>query len=226
MSTETKVAVSTTMMATTHAFMTVAIAALAVPALSEYAAPPLVLAAAFVGGLAPDFDMLASHRKTLHFPVYFPVLAAGVLSAGFAAGSTPLVLAGVAVAAAAVHSLSDVFAGSPEAEPWNPTTDIAVYNHALGRWHRPRRYVRYSGAPEDFLLAAACVAVAVLSPATGVWADSALVALLTVTGLYTAARKHLTTIAATARSLLPVWVPTVSVTESEHGGSTLTIRFR
>ncbi|RLM96327.1 metal-dependent hydrolase [Haloarcula sp. Atlit-7R] len=213
------------MMATTHAFTTVAVAALATPALSEYAAPPLVLAAAFAGGLAPDFDVLASHRKTLHFPVYFSVLAAVVLGGGLAAGSPPVVLAGVAVAASAVHSLSDVFAGSPEAEPWNPTTDIAVYNHFLGRWHRPRRYVRYSGAPEDFLLAAACGAVAVLSPATGVWADSALLALLAVTGLYTAARKHLAAITATARSRLP-WLPAVSVTESEHGGSTLSVEFR
>lgn len=214
------------MMATTHAFMTVAIAALAVPALSEYAAPPLVLAAAFAGGFAPDFDMLASHRKTLHFPVYFSALAVAVLGGGLLAGSTPLVLAGVAVAAGAVHSLSDILAGSPEAEPWNPTTDIAVYNHCLGRWHQPRRYVRYSGAPEDFLLAAACAAVAVLSPATGVWADSALVALLSVTGLYAVAREHLATITATTRSLLPVWVPSVSVRESEHGGSTLSVEFR
>ncbi|EMA34328.1 hypothetical protein C444_02296 [Haloarcula japonica DSM 6131] len=214
------------MMATTHAFMTVAVAALAMPALSEYAAPPLVLAAAFVGGLAPDFDVVASHRKTLHFPVYFSVLATALLGGGLVTGTTPLILAGVAVAAGAVHSLSDVFAGSPEAEPWNPTTDIAVYNHLLGRWHRPRRYVRYSGAPEDFLLAAACAAVAVLSPATGVWADSALVALLSATGLYTAVRKHLASIAATTRSLLPVRVPSVSVTESEHGGSTLSVEFR
>lgn len=214
------------MMATTHAFMTVAIAALTVPALSEYAAPPLVLAAAFVGGLAPDVDVVATHRRTLHYPVFFAVLAPGLLGAGVIVGSTPLVLAGVILAAAAVHSLSDVFAGSPETEPWNPTTDIAVYNHALGRWHRPRRYVRYSGAPEDFLLAALCTAVAVLSPVTGPWADGALVALLLFSGAYTAARKHLTTIAATARSLAPIPIPTVSVEQSDSGGSTLTLQFR
>ncbi|WP_241692732.1 metal-dependent hydrolase [Haloarcula salina] len=213
-------------MATTHAFTTVALAALAAPALSEYAAPPLVLAAAFVGGLAPDADLLATHRKTLHFPACFTVLAAVLGAVALAAGTAALVLCTVTVAAAAVHSLSDVFAGSPEAEPWNPTTDIAVYNHLLGRWHRPRRYVRYSGAPEDFLLAAVGAGVAVASPATVGWMDGALLALLAATGLYSLSRKHLAAVTAAVGSLVPGALPSVAVEEADDGGSRLAVRFR
>ena len=56
------------MMATTHAVMGVALVALVFP---EFGSVPTVavLLAAFCGGVAPDLDMAATHRKTLHFPV-------------------------------------------------------------------------------------------------------------------------------------------------------------
>lgn len=109
------------MIAVTHALLGLALATLSLPVLSAFAPALVVLAAAFVGNLLPDLDIVAES-------------AIGALAA-------------VALGAAGLHALSDVFGGSPETEPWNPTSDIAVFNHVLGRWHRARRYVRYSGAP-------------------------------------------------------------------------------
>lgn len=57
------------MMATTHALAGVVLGT-AVWALVPEAGMLPVLAAA-LGGLFPDFDLYAGHRKTLHFPVYF-----------------------------------------------------------------------------------------------------------------------------------------------------------
>jgi hypothetical protein len=34
-------------------------------------------------------------------------------------------------------------------DPWTNPGDRAVYDHLRGRWLRPRRWVRYDGAPED-----------------------------------------------------------------------------
>ena len=135
------------MMAVTHALLGPALATLSLPVLSAFAPALVVLAAAFVGNLLPDLDIVAEHRRTLHFPVAAPVLAGVVGVVAVVAESAIGALAAVALGAAGLHALSDVFGGSPETEPWNPTSDIAVFNHVLGRWHRARRYVRYSGAP-------------------------------------------------------------------------------
>lgn len=40
-----------------------------------------------------------------------------------------------------------VFGGGVGSEPWNTTSDRGVYNRFRERWHAPRRWVRYSGAP-------------------------------------------------------------------------------
>ncbi|RLM57371.1 metal-dependent hydrolase [Halobellus sp. Atlit-31R] len=57
------------MMALTHALVSVAVASALLPLGPEYATPPL-LAAALLGGVLPDLDVFAAHRKTLHYPVY------------------------------------------------------------------------------------------------------------------------------------------------------------
>ncbi|RXK48006.1 metal-dependent hydrolase [Halorientalis pallida] len=217
------------MMALTHGLASLALVALATPALSEYAGPPL-LAAAFFGGMAPDLDLVAEHRKSLHFPVGYTLLAA-IFTAWAAVSPSPgVLLCTVAVGAAALHAWSDVLAGSVEPAPWNPTSEQAVYNHALGRWHRPRRLVRYSGAPEDGLLAVGLAAVALLTPATGPTADAALLWLLVVAGAYVLARKRLTELRSRLAALTPAWVvasfPVVSVEETESGATRIALRRR
>lgn len=113
---------------------------------------PVVFAAGLFGGVLPDLDLYTGHRKTLHYPVYYGLLAVG---AGVAAVVQPTALTvGTAVlfAAAATHCLADAFGGGLELRPWEATSERAVYSHYHRRWIAPRRWVRYDGAPEDFLL--------------------------------------------------------------------------
>ena len=214
-------------MALTHGFVALALAAVALPFVPGAATEP-VLAAAFLGGLAPDLDLLAVHRRTLHFPTLYSAGAVALVGAYALAPSAALLLASVAVSAAAVHALSDVLGGSVETEPWNPTTERGVYNHALGAWHSPRRFVRYSGAPEDFLVAAAFVAVAVTAPATGPTTEAAVLWGLAVAGLYAGLRRRFDALGALLRRLVPrplrAGLPAVSVEESDGGGTTLSVR--
>jgi len=157
-------------------------------------------------------------------------LAFGLLAGLWLVPSTGLALAATAVGAAALHAWSDALAGSVETEPWNPTTERAVYNHALGRWHRPRRYVRYSGAPEDGLLAVGAAAVAITAAATGPTAEAGLWWLALVAAGYALARRRLSGLSGRIAPRLPAWLvgalPSVQVDETESGATTLSLRFR
>ena len=216
------------MMALTHGFMSLALATLVLPVVSEYVAPPLVFAAAVVGGVLPDLDVLARHRRTLHSPVLLPVLACCSLALFFLLGGPALLLVGIFVGAAGLHALVDVLGGSAERAPWDPVTEFGVYNHVLRRWHRPRRLVRYSGAPEDFLLGAGFAFAATLSPWTTPAVDLVVVGLLGVAGVYTLARRRLAAIATRLNARVPSWarglLPTLEVEEHEGGGTTVVIR--
>lgn len=214
------------MMATTHGFMSLAVAVVTLPVADEYVSPPLLLAVAFVGGVAPDLDVIATHRKTLHYPFVLP-LCTLVLLVGFSlTSSSGLLLAAVAIGAAALHSVSDVFAGGVEAEPWKRTSEEAVYNHLLSRWHRPRRYVRYAGAPEDVLLGASFAAVALGSGVTSPTVDRLLLGVLALTGLFALSRKRLGGLSRRVVGVVPDelrrGLPSIGVDDTDEG---TTLRF-
>ena len=141
------------MMATTHAFAGLAVVAPVAYAVPELAVPLAV--GALLGGIAPDFDLVLEHRRTLHFPVYGVVAAVPAIVVGLVSpSSATAALAAVAVAAW-LHAASDALGGGLEMDPWTNPTERAVYDHWRGRWLRPRRWVRYDGAPEDAALAVA-----------------------------------------------------------------------
>nr|WP_222844923.1 metal-dependent hydrolase [Haloplanus rubicundus] len=117
----------------------------------EFAAVALV--AGFVGGVVPDLDLYAGHRKTLHYPVYAPPLAAVALVIAAWHPTTATVGVAFVLGGAAVHSLADVLGAGLELRPWEATSDRAVYDHHRGRWIAPRRWVRYDGSPRDLFLA-------------------------------------------------------------------------
>lgn len=208
------------MMALTHGFMGLALAVLALPVVSEHVAP-LVLLGAFLGGLVPDLDVVARHRRSLHYPIGYATATAFCLVFALLTGTFLAVLATVTVGAAALHSLVDILGGSVERAPWDPTTERAVYNHVVGVWHRPRRYVRYSGAPEDFLLCGAFAAVVLASPVTTAATDAVLASLVACAGLYTLGRKRLHRLPGLLAVLLPgrlrAALPAVRVAETEDG---------
>jgi hypothetical protein len=119
---------------------------------------PAVLAAGLFGGILPDLDLYTGHRKTLHYPVYYSLFAAVAAVAAVLQPTGVTVGAAVLFAAAAIHCLADAFGGGLELRPWEGTSERAVYDHFRGRWIAPRRWVRYDGAPEDFVLTLALAA--------------------------------------------------------------------
>ncbi|WP_126662289.1 metal-dependent hydrolase [Haloterrigena salifodinae] len=139
------------MMATTHVFAGLAAVAPVAYLLPELATPLAV--GAILGGLAPDFDLVFDHRRTFHFPVAGAAVAVLAVAVAVAVpGSLTAALAAFAVAAW-LHAVSDAAGSGPEMDPWNHRHDRAVYDHVRGRWLRPRRWIRYDGAPEDAALA-------------------------------------------------------------------------
>jgi len=140
------------MMATTHALAGLL---LALPLV--FVAPEFALVGAFAaiaGGVFPDVDMPGAHRRTLHFPVYYSLAAAVAAGVALLSPAGWSVAAALFLAAAALHSLSDALGGGLELRPWEATSEQAVYSHYHGRWWKPRRWVRYDGAPEDAALGA------------------------------------------------------------------------
>lgn len=194
------------MMATTHAFASTALVALTLPVTARHAPSSSLLAVAFVAGLLPDLDLVTNHRKTLHFPVVLPLGAVACLLCYGAFGWRPLVFLCVAASAAGLHAATDVLGGGIGYEPWHNDSEKAVYNHVLRRWHAPRRFVRYSGAPEDFLLGAALGVPLVLAPSTGPWFDGLLIAVLVGSGAYAATRRRFSAVARLLRARLPAGV--------------------
>ena len=175
------------MMATTHALFGMALGAVALFVAPEYATVAIV--AGGLGGLFPDLDLAGDHRKDLHFPVYSSLAAVPALALAALAPSAVTIGAGVFLASAALHAASDALGGGLELRPWEATSEEAVYDHFNGRWIRPRRWIRYDGAPEDLLLAG-------LLSLPGLFVFDGAIRTLTVVGLaasvvYVAVRKRL-----------------------------------
>lgn len=141
------------MMATTHVLAGLVIASGVAVVAPEFG--PVAVVAAILGGALPDFDLYAGHRKTLHFPVYLPAVAAVVTAIAVVVPTQATVGLAVLLLAAGLHSTMDALGGGLELKPWHATSEQAVFSHYHGRWVRPRRLVRYDGAPEDLLLAGA-----------------------------------------------------------------------
>ena len=190
------------MMATTHVFAGVSVAALVALLAPEFALVAAV--AAICGGFAPDLDVLAGHRKTLHFPLYYTGLALLFGGVALAAPTTATVAVAMFTLAAALHCVMDAVGGGPEFKPWEGTSERAVYDHYHGRWIRPRRWIRYDGAPEDLLLASVLVVPGLLAFDGAV--QSVLVALLAVSVVYTAVRKPLVLGGERLLEAFPQWV--------------------
>jgi hypothetical protein len=173
------------MMATTHALVGVCLG-LVTAAVAPVEVGTVVLAGA-LGGLAPDVDLLWAHRRTLHFPGWGTLAALVGVGVAAALPTTATVAGAVFLVAAAVHAVSDVAGGGLSLRPWEPTSDRGVYEHVRGRWHPPRRWIRYDGAPEDAFLA-----VALGLPAYAALSGTArygVLALLAVSVVYAASRR-------------------------------------
>ncbi|WP_313692155.1 metal-dependent hydrolase [Halorarum halobium] len=192
------------MMATTHALAGMLLAvpvSLVAPELA-----PAAFVAGGVGGFVPDLDLYAGHRKTLHYPVYGSVAAVPAVGLAALVPTEATVALAAFLVGAALHARMDVYGGGLELRPWEGTSERAVYDHARGRWRRPRRVVRYDGAPEDLLVSLAFSAplLVVLDAAPNV--QPVVSSLLAVSLLYVALRKPLGRLAASLAALVPARV--------------------
>ena len=175
------------MMTTTHALVGALVGATTAAYAPELT--PTAVAVGFVGGALPDADLAGTHRRSTHYPVWGAAAAAVIVAIAALLASPAAILLAVFSVAAALHPLSDVFGGGVERRPWEATSERGVYNHAGGYWVRPRRWVRYSGAPEDAGLAAV-VAVPLAFLTSGQLRD-ALLAVLVVSVLFALFRRRL-----------------------------------
>ncbi len=175
------------MMATTHILAGITLAAGVALLAPEFALVAVVAGA--IGGLVPDFDVVASHRRTLHFPIYYS--SAFVVTTGFALFlSTPLTVAlACFFLAAACHSVADAFGGGLALRPWEDGSNRAVYSHYHGRWISPRRWIGYDGSPADLALAAGLALVCLFVFAGSRPLEALIVGLLVVSIAYTVCRK-------------------------------------
>jgi hypothetical protein len=179
------------MMLPTHALggLTLGLAAAAV--VPEFAGVALV--AGLLGGVFPDLDLYAGHRKRLHYPVCYSALAAGTLALAALAPGSLTVGAALLLLGAATHSVADIFGGGLELRPWEATSDRAVYDHCRRQWVTPRRWVGYDGSPGDLLLSVT-LAVPLLLFLQGVL-QAVVLASLVVGATYAVVRRSLPDIA-------------------------------
>ncbi|MWV63464.1 metal-dependent hydrolase [Halorubrum sp. JWXQ-INN 858] len=141
------------MMLPTHALVGLALATPVAVARPSLATP--LLAGALAGSVLPDLDVVARHRRTLHYPTGYVVAAVPIAAVAVVATSPATVALAAGTVAAAVHCRMDRYGGSYEFRPWERKSDRAVYDHVRGRWRRAKRWTRYDGAPEDLLVAIA-----------------------------------------------------------------------
>lgn len=176
------------MMATTHAFLGLLLAAVVATVAPEFAVAAAV--GGVLGGIFPDLDVAGAHRRTLHFPVYYWVPTVPAVALALFLPTETTVAVALFFLAAALHSASDVLGGGLEPRPWEGTSEKAVYVHPLGRWLRPRQVIRYDGAPEDFLVGAVLAAPALLVYDAGP-VRTAVYAGLAVSLVYTLVRRRM-----------------------------------
>lgn len=175
------------MMSPTHTATGVVLATPLLAVAPEFAAVGAL--AGIAGGVFPDLDLfVGEHRKTLHFPVYYWLVALPATLLAALSPSTATVALALFALSAAVHSVVDWFGAGPEPRPWADPSDQAVFLHPRKQWLAPKRWIRYDGAPEDLLL------TGVLSVPGLLYFDGP-VRTLTVAGLvvgvvYTAVRKR------------------------------------
>ncbi|GAB6877892.1 hypothetical protein JCM17823_01660 [Halorubrum gandharaense] len=163
---------------------------------------PVALWAALLGGVVPDLDLYAGHRRTLHYPTGYALAALPAGVAALLAPSSAVALAAIAfLLGATAHCRMDRYGGGLELRPWEGTSERAVYDHVLGRWRRPKRWVRYDGSPGDLLLCGVAAAPLLLLLDGLLWVVVA--GALGVAILYVTLRRWLAALAPTVFGALP-----------------------
>lgn len=190
------------MMLPTHAVVGLAIATPLLTLAPDLA--PAALTGGLLGGVFPDLDLYSGHRKTLHFPTGYVVAALPAAAVAWLAPGHVTIAAVFFVFGAVAHCRMDRYGGGLELEPWEATSDRAVYDHARGEWREPKRWVRYDGSPRDLLL---LTAVAVPLFLTVGWPFRGVVGLALLVGVvYVVLRQRLAALAPVVFGYVPGWL--------------------
>ncbi|MFP8891355.1 metal-dependent hydrolase [Natrialbaceae archaeon A-CW2] len=187
------------MMLPTHALAGMALALPLLAVAPEYA--PIAFVAGLLGGIFPDLDMYAGHRKTLHYPVYYSVFAVVATGVALLIPTAGTVAISVFLLAAALHSVTDIFGSGLELRPWEGNSNKAVYSHYHGTWIAPRKVLSYDGSPADFALSVT-LAVPLLYVLEG-GLQWVVIGAVVVAGIYTALRRVLADLAPVVVGFLP-----------------------
>lgn len=179
------------MMLPTHAIVGLAIATPVAFTVPEFATAALT--GGLIGGIFPDLDLYAGHRRTLHYPTIYPLLSLPAIILAVVYPTPVTISIAFFLGGAGIHCQMDRFGGGLELRPWEGGSDRAVYDHVKRRWRRPKRVIRYDGAPEDVglsLLFGIPLIVVLSSPFRWI-----VLALLVVGGSYAVLRRRLAAIA-------------------------------
>ncbi len=187
------------MMLPTHALVGMALALPVALWAPEFA--PVALLAGLLGGVFPDLDLYAGHRRTLHYPTLYSIAFVPTALVALVIPSPVTVGLAVGLAAAAAHCRMDVYGSGLELRPWEGNSERAVYDHVRGEWIRPRRLVSYDGSPADLALSAV-VAVPLFMLAVDPFPLVVAVALL-VGVVYTLLRRYLAELAPAVFAYVP-----------------------
>lgn len=179
------------MMLPTHALVGMALAlpvALSVPELA-----PAALLGGFLGGVFPDLDLYAGHRRTLHYPTLYPLVLIPAALVALAVTTPASVALAVGMAAAAAHCRMDIYGSGLELRPWEGNSERAVYDHVRREWVAPRRLVSFDGSPGDLAIATA-VAIPLFLAVEGTF-TAVVAAAIAVGAAYTLLRRWLAELA-------------------------------
>ncbi len=190
------------MMLPTHAVTGLALATPLVVLAPDLA--PGALWGAVLGSIVPDLDLYAGHRRTLHYPTVYTLLAIPAVGIGLVSQHLLAVGAAAFLAGAAVHCRMDRYGGGLELRPWEGTSERAVYDHVRGQWRKPKRWIAYDGSPGD-LLALIALALPLLVVLEG--AFRGIVATALVVGVvYVGLRRWLADLAPVVFGYAPDWL--------------------
>lgn len=187
------------MMLPTHAVVGLALAAPLSVVAPDIA--PVALAGALAGSIFPDLDLYAGHRRTLHYPTIYALLAVPTVLVAVLLSHVVLVGTAAFLVGAAVHCRMDRYGGGLELEPWQGTSDRAVYDHVRDEWRTPKRWIRYDGSPRDLLVLASLSVPLLFVLDWPFWPIVA--AALLIGTIYVVLRRRLASIAPTVFGYVP-----------------------
>jgi len=117
----------------------------------------------FIGGLIPDIDRWESiglsHRKTLHYPLGYGLLATILLALNYFIFSIWNIAFSCLLLGAWLHSIMDIFDGF-----WAEDINKGVYEHITRKWIRALNWVHFATTREWILQSFSSVATIAISP--------------------------------------------------------------